>query len=222
LFSRKIKIFPSILAADFSRLGEEIKAVEAATADGIHIDVMDGRFVPNLTVGPMVVGATRGVTSLPLDVHLMIVEPDHLIPEFIKMGATCITVHVEACPHLHRTIQHIRRSGAHTGIAINPATPLSTIEEMVSEIDLLLIMTVNPGFGGQKFIPAMRKKIETARKMIDESGRAVALSVDGGIGIDNIRSLADAGADVFVSGSAIFCSPHYPTTLGEMRRAIEA
>jgi len=214
------KIAPSILSADFSRLGEEIKAVDAAGADWIHIDVMDGRFVPNLTVGPLIVGAARKVTSLPLDVHLMIVEPDHLIPDFITEGATSVTVHVEACPHLHRTIQLIKQQGARTGVSLNPATPISAVEEILDEIDLLLIMSVNPGFGGQKFIPKVLDKIRAARKIIDERKLAIDIEVDGGIKPTNAHLLAEAGVDVFVAGSAIFESADYKATIQQFREEI--
>ncbi len=216
------KIAPSILSADFSRLGEEIKAVDAAGADWIHIDVMDGRFVPNLTVGPLIVEAAKKVTALPLDVHLMIVEPDHLIPEFIKEGAASVTVHVEACIHLHRTIQLIKQHGAKAGVSLNPATPLSSVEEILDEIDLLLVMSVNPGFGGQKFIPKVLDKIRAARKMIDARGLSVDLEVDGGIKVTNAKDLANAGVDVFVAGSAIFGSGDYRATIQQLREAIDA
>jgi ribulose-phosphate 3-epimerase len=219
---KKAKIAPSILSADFSRLGEEIQAIEKAGADWVHIDVMDGRFVPNLTVGPLVVEAAKKVTSLPLDVHLMIVEPDLLIPEFIKEGATSVTVHVEACLHLHRTIQMIKQLGAKAGVALNPATPISFIEEILGDIDLLLIMSVNPGFGGQKFIPKVLDKIRAARKMIDDRGLSVDLEVDGGVKVNNAKELAVAGVDVFVAGSAIFESPDYKATIQHLREAIEA
>ncbi len=218
---REVKIAPSILSADFSRLGEEIKAVDAAGADWIHIDVMDGRFVPNLTAGPLMVAAAKKTTALPLDVHLMIVEPEHLIPEFIKEGANSITIHVETCPHLHRTIHLIKQHGAKAGVTLNPATPLSSIEEILGEVDLLLIMSVNPGFGGQKFIPRTIDKIRAARKMIDDRGLITDLEVDGGIKVDNIRALSEAGANVFVAGSAIFESPHYRRTIQEMREAAQ-
>lgn len=211
--SNTIKIAPSILAADFSRLGDEIRAVEAGGADWIHIDVMDGRFVPNLTIGPLIVSAVRKVTALPLDVHLMIVEPDHLIPEFIRAGADSVTVHVEACPHLHRTIQLIKQHGAHTGVSLNPATPISSVDEILGEIDLLLLMSVNPGFGGQAFIPRVLDKIRDARKLIDMRKLNVDLEVDGGVKVDNTQMLARAGVDVFVAGSAIFQSPDYGKTI---------
>ncbi len=219
---RAVKIVPSLLSCDFSRLGEEIKAVDAAGADWIHIDVMDGRFVPNLTVGPLVVAAAKKATALPLDVHLMIVEPEDLIPEFIKEGADSITVHVEACPHLHRTIQLIKQHGSKAGVTLNPATPISSIEEILGEVDLLLIMSVNPGFGGQKFIPSAIDKIRAVRKMIDDRGLTVDLEVDGGVKIDNIGILAEAGANIFVAGSAIFESLHYTRTIQEMRKSAQS
>jgi ribulose-phosphate 3-epimerase len=214
-----IKIAPSILSADFSRLGEEIRTVEAAGADLIHIDVMDGRFVPNLTVGPLVVEAARSVTTLPLDVHLMILEPDHLIPEFVKNGANIITVHLETCPHLHRTIQRIKHLGAKAGVSINPATPVSSIEEILEEVDLLLIMSVNPGFGGQMLIPKTLEKVRLARKKIADGGLQTLLEVDGGINASNAKQVAEAGADIFVAGSAIFDSDDYVKAIGQLRDA---
>jgi len=214
-------VLPSILSADFSRLGEEVRAVEAAGADAIHIDVMDGRFVPNLTVGPMVVEAVRSVTSLPLDVHLMIVEPDHLIAEFIGCGADAITVHLEACTHLHRTIHLIKKHGASVGVAINPATSVGLIEPVLDEIDLLLIMSVNPGFGGQAFIQRSLVKAQTARQMIRERGLAVSISVDGGVQPSNAGLLRAAGVDLFVSGSAIFKHADYKTAISDLRRTID-
>ncbi|MEK7702496.1 MAG: ribulose-phosphate 3-epimerase [Nitrospirota bacterium] len=213
----KIKISPSILSADFARLGDEIKAVSDAGADFIHIDVMDGRFVPNLTVGPLVVEAARSATTIPLDVHLMIVEPDLLIPEFIHAGADFITVHVEACPHLHRTIQNIKHLGAKAGVSLNPSTSLSTVEEILDEVDLLLIMSVNPGFGGQSFIPKVLDKIKIARKMIDSRGLTAHLSVDGGISGSNVNRVIDAGADLLVAGSAIFKSGDYRKAIAGLR-----
>ncbi len=214
------KIAPSILSADFGRLAQEIQAVERAGADLIHVDVMDGRFVPNLTIGPAVVAAARRVTRLPLDVHLMIVEPDRLIPEFLRAGADYLTVHVEACPHLHRTVQLIREGGARPGVAINPATPLSSADEILSEIDLLLVMSVNPGFGGQKFIGTIFEKVRAARKAIDARGRRALLEVDGGIKGNNAKELAAAGCDIFVAGSAIFESTDYRKAIAEIRTAI--
>ena len=212
-----IKIAPSILSADFARLGEEIKAVEQAGADELHIDVMDGRFVPNLTVGPLIVAAARSMTTLPLDVHLMIVEPDQLIPEFIKSGANRITVHLEACPHLHRTIQAIKQLGAQAGVAINPATPMISVTEILDALDLLLIMSVNPGFGGQSFIPNVLDKIRTAKKIIQERNLTTILEVDGGIKPSNVKPVIDAGANLLVAGSAIFKSNDYAKTISQLR-----
>ncbi|MEK7703090.1 MAG: ribulose-phosphate 3-epimerase [Nitrospirota bacterium] len=212
-----IKVAPSILSADFAQLGEEIKAVSDAGADFIHIDVMDGRFVPNLTVGPLIVEAVRSVTTLPLDVHLMIVEPDLLIPDFIRAGANFITVHVEACPHLHRTIQNIKQLGAKAGVSLNPSTPISAIEEILEETDLILIMSVNPGFGGQSFIPKVLRKIEAMRKRITDCGLQTHLSVDGGIKPSNVKQVIEAGADVIVAGSAIFGSGDYKKAIANLR-----
>ncbi|MFQ5598476.1 MAG: ribulose-phosphate 3-epimerase [Nitrospiria bacterium] len=205
-----VKIAPSILSADFSKIGKEIKAVESAGADWIHIDVMDGRFVPNLTVGPLVVEAARRQTSLPLDVHLMMVEPDRLIPDFIEKGADWVTVHVEACPHLHRTIRFIKDKGKKAGVSLNPATPVSAIEDILDEVDLVLMMSVNPGFGGQTFIENVYSKLRKVRQMIDASRPAILLEVDGGVNIKNIRALAEAGVDVFVAGTAVFKHPNNP------------
>jgi len=213
-----IKIAPSILSADFARLGEEVRAVAAAGADYIHIDVMDGHFVPNLTIGPLVVAAVRKVTSLPLDVHLMIENPDRYIPEFAAAGADLITVHQEAVPHLHRTVQLIKSLGKKAGVSINPATPAATLDVILDELDLVLVMTVNPGFGGQGFIESGLAKIEALRREIDRRGLAVELEVDGGVKPDNIGRIAAAGADVFVAGSAVFGAADYAATIGELRR----
>ncbi|MEO5657240.1 MAG: ribulose-phosphate 3-epimerase [Nitrospiria bacterium] len=214
---KPLLIAPSILSADFTRLGEEIQEVEKAGADWIHIDVMDGQFVPNLTVGPLIVEAARRVTNLPLDVHLMIYDADALIPEFAEAGSDYLTVHVEACPHLHRTIQLIKEKGVKAGVSLNPATPLSLIEPILPEIDLLLVMSVNPGFGGQSFIPSILEKLKAARRLIDATAPHVALEVDGGIKIDNAQALRKAGADVFVAGSAIFGKRDYAKTVAAMR-----
>lgn len=213
-----IKIAPSILAADFSRIGEEIRAVAAGGADWIHLDVMDGRFVPNLTVGPLVVEAAKQVTDLPLDVHLMIVEPDQLIPDFIKAGADFVTVHVEACPHLHRTLQLIKGLGAKAGVALNPATPVSAVADILDEIDLLLIMSVNPGFGGQKFIRKALDKIKIARKMIDDQRLSTELEVDGGVKVKNIRELSTAGVTTFVAGTSVFGVDDYETAITALKK----
>ncbi len=204
------KIAPSILSADFSKLGDEVKAIDQAGADWIHVDVMDGRFVPNLTIGPLVVDALRSVTQKPLDVHLMIVEPDLLIPAFVKAGADFVTVHVEACPHLHRTIQLIKSLGAKAGVSLNPATPVSAIEPILDEIDLLLIMSVNPGFGGQQFIKSAYDKIRAAKAMIEKRQLATLIEVDGGVKVANMKALSQAGVDVFVAGTSVFKNKDYP------------
>jgi len=214
------KIAPSILSADFARLAEEIAKVEAAGADMIHVDVMDGHFVPNFTIGPPIVKSIRKVTKLPLDVHLMMTNPENFIPEFIKAGSDYLTVHVETCPHLHRIIQSIKEEGVKAGVTLNPATPLVSVEEILPDVDLLLIMSVSPGFGGQQFIPDALEKLRRARKMIDDSGLKVELEVDGGVKPDNMGALSQAGADIFVSGSAIFGSRDYKDTIQKMRKAI--
>ena len=212
-----IKISPSILSADFARLGAEIRTVEQAGADYIHVDVMDGHFVPNITIGAPVVSALRQVTELPLDVHLMIENPDLYIPDFAKAGSDIITVHQEAVPHLHRTIQLIHSLGKKAGVSINPATPASTLEIILAEVDLVLVMTVNPGFGGQSFIPATLNKITQLREMIDRSGRDIELEIDGGVKADNIGEIAAAGANVFVAGSAVFNAPDYTQAIQALR-----
>ena len=213
-----IKIAPSILSADFARLGEEVQAIAQAGADYIHVDVMDGHFVPNLTIGPLVVEALRKVTNLPLDVHLMIEAPDRYIADFASAGADLITVHQEAVPHLHRTVQLIKSLGKRAGVSINPATPASTLDVILDELDLVLVMTVNPGFGGQGFIASGLAKIAALRREIDRRGLTVELEVDGGVKIANIGRIAAAGADVFVAGSAVFSSADYAATIGELRR----
>lgn len=199
-----VKIAPSILSADFARLGEQVKEAEAAGADYIHIDCMDGHFVPNITVGPLVVEAVRGVTKLPLDVHLMIEAPERYIARFAKAGADIITVHFEACTHLHRTVQEIEDFDVRAGVAINPATPISSIEEIIEYAHLLLIMTVNPGFGGQEFIKGMLPKIKRLREILDSRGLRLELEVDGGITPEIAPKVVSAGADVLVAGKAIF------------------
>jgi len=214
------KIAPSILSADFSRLGEEIRRVEDAGADWIHVDVMDGAFVPNITVGPFILEAVRKVTALPLDVHLMIERPEQYISEFADAGADIITVHFEACIHLHRTIQAIKEKGKKAGVSVNPATPLVSIKYVLDDIDLLLIMSVNPGFGGQRFIPSALEKIKKARQMVDKSGAKVSIEVDGGVKLENIGEVASAGADIFVSGSGVFGTGDYKKTIQEMKRII--
>ncbi|MRR54746.1 MAG: ribulose-phosphate 3-epimerase [Deltaproteobacteria bacterium] len=212
------KIAPSILSADFSRLGEEIRAVEAGGADYIHVDVMDGHFVPNITIGPLVVEAARKVTNLPLDVHLMISNPELYIPEFAKAGADIIVIHAEATVHLHRAVQLIKSFGKKAGVALNPATSLSALDYVLSDLDLVLLMTVNPGFGGQSFIDVSVPKIQSLRGMLDRHGLETELEVDGGVKTDNIDRIAHAGADVFVAGSAVFGSRDYAATIAELKR----
>jgi len=211
------QIAPSILSADFSRLGEEIKAVEKAGADLIHVDVMDGHYVPNITIGPGVVSSLRKTTSLPFDVHLMIEDPDRYIDAFVDAGSNIITVHAEAVTHLHRTVQYIKAKGVRAGVSLNPSTPLACVEEILPDIDLLLIMTVNPGFGGQKFISGMLPKIRKAREFAQARGLKMAIEVDGGVTAENIGTLADAGADIFVAGAAVFGSPSYSDTIRKMK-----
>jgi ribulose-phosphate 3-epimerase len=212
----KALIAPSILSADFGRLADEIRAVEAAGADWIHIDVMDGRFVPNITIGPLVVEAARRVTRLPLDVHLMIVEPERYLADFARAGADLICVHAETCPHLHRTIQQIRELGKRPAVAFNPATPLDALEYVLPDLDMVLVMSVNPGFGGQRFIPAALPKIAAVRAAIDRAGLACELEIDGGVKLDNIAEVAAAGANVFVSGSGVFGTKDYAATIKAM------
>jgi len=214
-----VRIAPSILSADFARLADEVAKVEAAGADFLHIDVMDGHFVPNLTVGPPIVEALRKVTKLTLDVHLMMTNPDAFIPEFVEAGADYLTVHVEACPHLHRTVQSIKERGIKAGVTLNPATSLTTVEEILPVADLLLVMSVNPGFGGQHFIPAVLGKIARARRLIQSTGSQALLEVDGGVKVDNAGAIIAAGADVLVAGSAIFSSSDYRATIEAMRNA---
>ena len=216
-----VRIAPSILSADFAHLADEIAAVEQAGADMLHVDVMDGHFVPNLTIGPVVVEFIRKVTSLPLDVHLMITNPDAFIDDFAQAGANYLTVHVEACPHLHRTIQFIKEKGLKAGVTLNPATSLVTIEAILPDVDLVLIMSVNPGFGGQRFIPGALDKIRRARALIDGTGLPILLEVDGGVKVDNAGAIVAAGADILVAGSAIFEAPgcDYKNTIARMREA---
>ncbi|MBI5039184.1 MAG: ribulose-phosphate 3-epimerase, partial [Nitrospirae bacterium] len=209
------------LSADFSRLGEEIRKVEDAGADWTHVDVMDGAFVPNITIGPFILEAIRRVTVLPLDVHLMIERPEQYISEFADARADIITVHFEACTHLHRTIQAIKEKGKKAGVSVNPATPLVSIKYVLGDIDLLLIMSVNPGFGGQRFIPSALEKIKKARQMVDKIGANVSIEVDGGVKLENIGEVASAGADIFVSGSGVFGTKDYKRTIEEMKRIIK-
>ena len=214
-------IAPSILAANFSRLGEEVDAVLAAGADIIHFDVMDNHFVPNLTIGPLICEALRNYgIEAPIDVHLMVEPVDRLIPDFAKAGATYITFHPEASRHVHRTLGLIRDQGCKAGLVFNPATPLTWLEHVIDHLDLVLIMSVNPGFGGQKFIESALDKLRQAREMIINSGREIRLEVDGGVKVDNIGKIAAAGADMFVAGSAIFGTDNYATTISAMRSEI--
>ena len=212
-----IKIAPSILSADFSRLGEEVQAIDRAGADYIHVDVMDGHFVPNITIGPLVVDALRKVTAKPLDVHLMIENPDRYIPDFARAGADIITIHQEAVAHLHRTVQLIKSLGKQAGVSLNPATPVETLDVILDELDLVLVMSVNPGFGGQAFIPSALDKIRALRQRITQRGLATELQVDGGVKVDNIREVVAAGADVLVAGSAVFNSDDYAATITALR-----
>ncbi len=213
-------IAPSILSADFGRLAEEIKAVEKAGADMLHLDVMDGRFVPNITIGPPVVAAVKKYATLPLDVHLMIVEPDRYLDAFAEAGADVITVHAEATFHLQRTVARVRELNKKAGVALNPSTSLSAVEWILSDVDMVLIMTVNPGFGGQAYIPAMTGKIELLRSQLTRSGLPVDIEVDGGITAENVSEAVGAGANVIVSGSGIFGTKDYAKTIARMREGI--
>jgi ribulose-phosphate 3-epimerase len=216
-----IRIAPSILSADFGRLAEEVARVEAAGADWIHLDVMDGRFVPNITIGPAVVRAVRKVTKLPLDVHLMIVEPDRYVGAFAEAGADTITVHVEASTHLHRTVQMIHAAGKRAGVTLNPATSEDSLRYIIDVVDLILVMSVNPGFGGQSFLDLVVPKVRAIRKLIDASGRAVDLEIDGGIDEHTAGRAAEAGARVFVAGNAVFSRPDYANAITAIRGAAE-
>jgi ribulose-phosphate 3-epimerase len=212
-----IRIAPSILSADFGRLADEIRAVEAAGADWIHVDVMDGRFVPNITIGPLVVEAVRKVTRLPIDAHLMIVEPERYVEAFARAGADVVCVHAEASPHLHRTLQAIRGAGAKAAVALNPATPLSAIEWVLADCDMVLLMTVNPGFGGQRYIASGTEKVRQLRAMADARGLPLDIEVDGGIKPDTVAASAAAGANVFVAGTAVFGAKDYRAAIRAIR-----
>jgi len=215
-----VKIAPSILSSDFVRLGEEIRAVEEAGADFIHVDVMDGHFVPNITIGPPVVKAIRKVTRLPLDVHLMISDPSKYVAEFVKAGADILTVHAEACVHLHRTIQQIKDLKIQAGVALNPHQPLNIIEYVINDLDQVLIMSVNPGFGGQSFIDEVLPKISLLKEMIKAKGLSLSIEVDGGVKIENAGKIVQAGADILVAGSAIFETKNYKETIRRFREAL--
>ncbi|MDP3152833.1 MAG: ribulose-phosphate 3-epimerase [Archangium sp.] len=215
--TNRVRIAPSILSADFGRLHDEVKALETAGADYVHVDVMDGRFVPNITIGPLVVEAVKRATTLPLDVHLMIVEPEKYIDDFVKAGASIITVHQETCAHLHRTLQQIRAAGAKPSVVLNPSTSLSTLEEVLSEVSQVLLMSVNPGFGGQAFIPATVDKVRRLRAMIDARGLQVDIEVDGGINPVTAKQVVAAGANVLVAGNAVFKTPDYKAAIAALR-----
>jgi ribulose-phosphate 3-epimerase len=217
---RTTMIAPSLLSADFLKLGEEIKAAEAAGVDMLHIDIMDGHFVPNITIGPFIVEAIRKTTQMPLDVHLMIEEPDRYIADFIKAGADYLTVHVEASVHLHRTVHWIKDSGIKAGVSLNPATPVWNLDHILSDLDLVLLMSVNPGFGGQGFIPQVLDKIKTVKCMLTERGLPVLIEVDGGVKYENAREVSDAGADILVMGSAFFHSENYKELTVKLKKVL--
>ncbi len=217
--NKHMLISPSILSADFTRLGEEVRAVQEAGADWIHIDVMDGHFVPNITIGPIVVSAVKKIADIPLDVHLMISDPDAYLEHFHAAGADILTVHPEATHHLHRTLTRIRELGMRTGAALNPSTGLEVVEYVLAELDVVMIMTVNPGFGGQSFIPSMIPKVRALRKLIEKTGRDILIEVDGGVSPKTAPDLAQAGADVFVAGTAVFGNPPYGEIIRKLREA---
>ncbi len=215
-----LKIAPSILSADFAYLGQEIRAVEKAGADVLHIDVMDGCFVPNLTIGPLVIRAIRKLTKLPFDVHLMIENPDRYLEDYAKAGADWISVHAEACIHLHRTLGHIKELGKKAGVALNPATPLSWLEYVLDELDYIVIMSVNPGFGGQRLIPSVLDKIKTLKSWLQKHQRDIPVEVDGGVNLNTLPAVVEAGADILVAGSAIFGTKDYAQTISSFRQLI--
>jgi ribulose-phosphate 3-epimerase len=215
--SNHILISPSLLSADFTRLGDEIRAVEDAGADWLHLDVMDGHFVPNITIGPVIVEAVKRVARIPLDVHLMISNPDCYVESFHKAGAHILTVHPEATHHLHRTLTRIRELGMKAGAALNPSTGLEAVKHVMADLDVIMIMTVNPGFGGQSFIPTMLPKIQALRKMIDELGYDILIEVDGGVSLSTAAKIARSGADVFVSGTGVFGNPPYEEVIRKLR-----
>jgi ribulose-phosphate 3-epimerase len=214
-----LRIAPSILSADFGRLAEEVRAIEAAGADWVHVDVMDGRFVPNITIGPLVVEAVRKVTTLPIDAHLMIVEPERYVEAFARAGANVISVHAEASPHLHRTLQAIRAAGARPAVALNPSTPLSAVEWVLGDCEMVLLMSVNPGFGGQRFIETCTEKVRQLRALATARGQPLEIEVDGGIKSDTAALVAAAGANVLVAGTAVFGASDYRAAIGALRRA---
>jgi ribulose-phosphate 3-epimerase len=219
--SLPIRIAPSILSADFGRLAEEVKAAEAAGADWIHVDVMDGRFVPNITIGPLVVEAVRKVTKLPVDAHLMIVEPEKYVEQFAKAGADVISVHQEVSPHLHRTLQAIRAAGAKPAVALNPSTPAETVEYVLADCAMVLVMTVNPGFGGQKYIPACTEKIRRLRALADRLNPSLEIQIDGGVKAETAGEIAAAGANVLVAGSAVYGAKDYGAAIAGIRSAAQ-
>ncbi len=212
-----IKIAPSVLSADFSKLGEEVKEAEKAGADLIHIDVMDGHFVPNITIGPLIVESIRKVSNLTLDVHLMIEEPDKFIEDFVRAGADIISIHLEVATHLHRSISHIKEQGVKAGISLNPATPLSSLDFILSKADMVLLMSVNPGFGGQKFIPQVMDKIKILKGIIQNKGYNIDIEVDGGVDVNNAGDITRAGADILVMGNAFFNSKNYAEVVRKVR-----